>query len=229
MFALDQEKSYSAQIAVTIFREFNMHLEELFGTYENNIWHEYDDVYIHTLTVYSELIKAIHFGFITNPQQKDQLHQYLFTEIDNTGFFNLHALFIATLFHDFAKPETIQCDQTSNQTCCPDHEIKGAEKFKLLFRRKHERLPKSVRTRIYTIIQFHTIPHGVFVPKEKQEVERSIEEFLQSHKAIAIELALLGYADTKGCQLYKLNPTEYQTRMELYESFFNSLDVTQTR
>jgi len=197
---------------------FEPYLRELKGTVENNIWHLNDDVYDHIIAVVRELLEALDFPFIKDPTRKVLLEEYLGRNMVSDRSF-CTSLLVATLLHDIGKKKTLVTDRTG-QTSCPEHEAEGAHiATKILADFESLNLPAFVR-RTTKIIAEHTVPHIVFTPDVR--LGERIDKFLQDYPDIAIELALLGYADTRGCQLEQLNPEEFKARMDAYHVFFNS-------
>ena len=94
--------------------EFKKELPEFYelkDVVENNAWHNDDVVFTHTLAVLKKL------GEITK-RANNKINSYLSQKVDGNTRGQL--LFLATLFHDIAKPETFASEEGS--TLCPDHE-----------------------------------------------------------------------------------------------------------
>ncbi|MFH0942573.1 MAG: HDIG domain-containing metalloprotein [Candidatus Beckwithbacteria bacterium] len=81
-------------------------LEELKQLYENNAWHDHDQVYTHVMKVVDEVKKMA--------PDSQVLHW-------------------AALLHDIGKPETFK--EVDGQTVCLDHEAVGAKKAKKILKR----------------------------------------------------------------------------------------------
>jgi len=94
--------------------EFKKELPEFYelkDVVENNAWHNDDVVFTYTLAVLKKL------EGITK-RANNKINSYLSQKVDGNTRGQL--LFLATLFHDIAKPETFASEEGS--TLCPDHE-----------------------------------------------------------------------------------------------------------
>lgn len=210
------------KIEASLYRKsFEPYLNQLIGTIENNIWHLNDDVYDHSLAVVRELLVAIDFSFIKDTNTRFLLEKYLGKDlVPGKSFFT--SLLVAAFLHDIGKKDTLVVLE-NGQTSCTGHEAKGALITSSILPKFEElNLPEFIH-RTTRIITEHTVPYAVFAPGVN--LEERTAQFLIDYPDIAIELALLGYSDTRGSHLKRMNPSEFSERMNAYHAFFNNRDL----
>lgn len=172
---------------------------ELRKIIENNEWHK-ESVFKHTLSVFKNL-KKLHNAY------KNKLNKYLSKKIDR--FTRKELLFLAALFHDIAKKETIT--QKKGVTQCPKHEIKGAVKAKRILK-KFDLSAREMQF-VISIIKSHGLTHTL--PKVNK---KSYANFKNRHKSIFLELILLAMADTLASRLKESRAADFNMRLKFYKS-----------
>ena len=169
---------------------------------ENNAWHNNDVVFTHVLKVLEKLEEIL-------TQVGAKINSYLAQKVDRNTRRDL--LYLATVFHDIAKPETIE--EKEGTTLCPGHEKAGAIKVQPILDTFN--LSKKEQGLVTKIIEHHSIVHEI-LGLEMDELHRQLADFKQRFFDIYLELVLLGMADTSGSQLQENNPKEFLTRLDLY-------------
>jgi hypothetical protein len=136
-------------------------------------------------------------------------------KIDNYSKRDL--LFLSTLFHDIAKPDTII--EENEVTSCSNHEEVGSEKVRDILKRFD--LSKKERAIVINIIKYHGEIHPILSSKNT-DIEKQFADFKQRHHDIFIELILLGMSDTFGSQLRDNNIEEYNFRSDFYRRIIDN-------
>jgi len=186
--------------------QFQKKLPEFFklkNVIENNDWHNNDSVFNHTLAVLEELEKLLK---TTN----NKINTYLNEKVDNYSKKDL--LFLATLFHDIAKNDSLI--KTDDSTSCPKHEELGSEKVKPILNRFD--LSDREKNIVVKIIRYHGEIHIILEPKNNK-LNEQYKNFKSKRRDIFIELILLAMADTLGGQQKDNNPKEFNLRINFYK------------
>lgn len=177
---------------------------DLKSSIENSSWHTYDATFTHTLAVLES------FESIRSKLTNNNINSYLSKKVGQHTRGQL--LFLAIVFHDIAKPDTIII-RDDGTTSCPGHEEKGAVKVGPILDRFD--LSENEKEVVQAIIRNHYIMHEVFGFSD-QEFDQHLADAQKRFPDIYLELILLAMADTAGSQLHINNPTEYSRRMNLY-------------
>lgn len=206
--------------AINIAKLFHNRIVPLITAVENNIWHENDNDYAHTITVYTNLLKLLDFSFVEDSKQREKLIGYYAGRFWPTKYSRGYVLLVATYLHDIAKRATMITNEVTQETSCPDHPEKGAKIVTELL--ENYQYAPSFRNKVYDIILWHHVPHEVF-STEKTTI--TVSDFPPECQKIALDLATIGCPDTQGSQLKILNREEYDKRIALYENFFNNFEI----
>jgi UTP:GlnB (protein PII) uridylyltransferase len=177
---------------------------ELKNVVENNAWHENDSVFDHTLSVVGSLLTVIQ-------DSGEKVISVLNQKVDRNTRHDL--LFLATLFHDIGKKETII--KNNGITSCPDHESKGAEKTKPILERFD--LSQKEKNWIFTLIKHHGEINFVLNEKDGTLAQR-YAAVQNDFSDIALELILFSIADVQGSQVNKKNPAEGEYRVNFLKT-----------
>lgn len=182
---------------------------ELEKVIENNDWHDNDSVFNHTLTVLSHLEKIL-------KKTKKVILRYLNKKIDSCS--RKEILFLATIFHDIAKKETIVREGTKTRT--PGHEREGAKKVRKILSRFD--LSNREKNFVAEIIKNHDTVHS-FLKSEAKDRDKSLNKF-KDDSNVFWEVILLGMADTLDCQPKgEIVISEVKARIKFYKKLlFNS-------
>lgn len=192
-------------------------LDALKTVVENNEWHENDNGYVHSWTVFNNLKKNLQFEFITNDERKKHLNEYLDEKIDTLS--RREILLWAGILHDIAKPQTFT--NNNGVTSCPNHEAEGASIVKIVFKRLD--FPDKETKRLYDIVFNHAVPHGLLRrDKTPEQLAADIIETKTKHNDIFVDLLFLALSDTEGSQLKDKNPEDFKFRTTQYHSILNS-------
>ena len=193
------------------------HLKDLF---EENAWHNHDQVFIHVLKVFTNTKKALKLDFI-DKKQKILLKKHLKQKIVNRSRQEL--VLWSALLHDIAKPETFK-QNPDNSTICANHEAQGAKKTRKILKRLN--FPQKEINWLAEIVTIHGQPHEIIDPqKNSQTLKKDFSQLQQKHPQVFIELLLLSLADTQSAQLKQNNPSEYNFRIKSYKQLLNQLAV----
>jgi len=198
---------------------------ELKKVVENNLWHNEESVFDHTLSVLDNLEKIIR-------NSKKEIKEILIQIVDRNSRKNL--LEVAALLHDIGKKETIISFNDVKK--CPGHEKKGAKKAEKILRRFA--LSKKEFKIITDIIRNHGVIHDIIglgnigfqkditkehslthavVGLENKNFQEEYKNFQKKFSNIYLELILLVFADTIGSYLKKTKPTEFRHRINFYK------------
>ncbi len=180
---------------------------ELKDCIENNSWHNNDSVFIHTLSVLEELEKLL-------KTVNNKINSYLDKMIDSYSRRDL--LFLATLFHDIAKTDTLV--EENNITSCLQHEEIGSKKVRSILDRFD--LSEQEKAIVVNLVKYHGEIHPILSSKN-ENIEKQLADFEVKHYDIFIELILLGMSDTFGSQLKDNNIEEYNFRKDYYRSIID--------
>lgn len=186
------------------FAEVLPEFYDLTSSIENNSWHTNDATFTHTLAVLES------FEGIRSKLTNNNINSYLSKKVGQHTRGQL--LFLAIVFHDIAKPDTI-ITRDDGTTSCPGHEEKGAIKVRPILDRFD--LSDDEKEVVQAIIRNHYTMHDVFGYSD-QEFDQHLADAQKRFPDIYLELILLAMADTAGAQLHINNPTEYSRRMDLY-------------
>ena len=177
---------------------------ELKEVIENNDWHNNDSVFNHTLTVLEKLEELL-------KNVKDKISNYLNQKITNCTRKDL--LFLAALFHDIGKKETMV--KKGNWAECPkyEHEKYGSVKVKKILKRID--LSGNEKDIVIQIVRHHGDIHYILDPKN-DKLKEQYQDFKANLSNIFLELILLGMADTLGGQLGENKLDEFKFRIDFY-------------
>jgi UTP:GlnB (protein PII) uridylyltransferase len=182
---------------------------DLKNSVEHNAWHDNDTVFDHTVAVLDELARL-------QKSAERRISSYLNQTIDR--YRRKDVLFIAAIFHDIAKFDTI----TSNDgpTSCPKHAELGARKVKAILDRFD--LSRREKEIIIQIIRHHGDIHSVL---DKEEPKTSFDLIAAKHQDIIVELILLALADVIGSQLRDNDPAQFIMRTGFLEKAIDEITV----
>ena len=207
---------------------------ELRDVIENNPWHNQEPVFNHTLSVLDNLEKVIH-------NSSKDIKRALTEVVDKNSRNDL--LYVAALFHDIGKKETIT-DLGNGVRGCPGHERKGTGKAEKILKRFD--LSKREFKIITGIVRNHGVIHDIIglgckdfrksVGKERslthvvtglenKNFQTEYKSFKKEFSNISyyLELILLAFADTVGSYLEKTKPAEFRHRVNFYKKELKSL------
>ena len=176
---------------------------ELKNVTENNAWHNDDVVFTHTLNVLRKLEEILE-------KQNNKISSYLSQNVDQHTRRQL--LFLATVFHDIAKPETFE--GSNGETICFGHEEEAAKKVKPILDRFN--LSKNEKEVLVKIIKNHGLLHSILF-KEKDEHLILFKDFEKNFSDIFVELILFAMADTSGAQLQENDSQDFSYRLKFYQ------------
>jgi hypothetical protein len=181
---------------------------ELRNIVENNDWHDNDPVFNHVLFVSEKLGEVLE-------NVKDEISTYLGQKI--TNYTRKDILFLASLFHDIAKKETIVKD--NDVTTCQNHEEVGSIKVKKILDRFD--LSEKEKAVVVKIVKNHGVIHhmldSTILDPKGTNPDEEYQKFKSNYPEIFLELILLAMADTLGSQLVDNKPDEFNVRMSFYK------------
>lgn len=178
---------------------------ELRDVIENNDTHDNDSVFDHTLAVLENLEKLM-------KNLKDENRDYLNQKIMNHT--RKEILFLATIFHDIGKKETLKEDD--GKTSCLGHEEIGSKKVVEILDRLE--LAEEEKNFVIKIIKNHGIIYDI-VNSKNYKLNEEFEKYKSDYSDIFLEMMLLFMADSLGSQLGKFRPDELNFRI----TFFNKV------
>lgn len=173
---------------------------ELKDVIENNVWHNEESTFDHTLSVLRNLDKLF---LRLNGNFRRALNQ----KVDKNS--KRFLLRIATLFHDIGKKETIARDGT--MTNFSNHEEIGAKKAKEILKRFD--LSDEEINFISDIIKSHNEIH-LLLGLDGRDFQKTLSLIKNKFKNIYPELVLLTFADTLTSYLRKTQPKNYRRRID---------------
>lgn len=177
---------------------------------ENNPWHVNQNVFDHSVAVFSGLEKVLKLNFLAI-HEKQKIKKYLENKVGK--YKRQELLIVSTLLHDIAKNDVIIKDSTGN-TQGPGHEIIGSimvSKFSSRFG-----LDDTGEKIIERIVLFHGFTNNVLtlIIKKKKE-SKFFTIFKEVVGDIYIELLLLMNADMMGSNLRNFDSSEFNKREDL--------------
>ncbi len=183
-----------------IFPEFYL----LSGTIENDLWHQNQNVYEHTVRVIFNLERLLDLDFLPN-KARVKLKIYLNERIDH--HLRKDLILISTFLHDMAKKDTRVID-ASGKTSCPAHEVIGGTKvsnFSKRFELTHneEEIVKKTVSQHALVYDFYHLRHKF------TELSRIFELYSTVIGSCQVELVLLFYSDILGSDGNKGAPEEF--------------------
>ncbi len=178
-------------------------LYELGGVVENNAWHDNTSVFDHTLTTLEKLE-----GLFRNI--KSAISDYLNQKITNYNRKDL--LFLAAIFHDIAKKETLL--EENGETTCLNHEEKGAAKAKKILSRFD--LSREEKDLVVKIIKYHDMIH-LILKSNPNKFDKEIDRARKKYSKIFWEIILLSMADILGTQPNKDKIDDFNFRANFYK------------
>jgi len=188
---------------------FEKELPELYqlkNVIENNSWHNHDPVFDHIIATLESLEGLLE-------KAKNKINLYLDQTVDKHTRKEL--LFLAALFHDIAKKETIVSED--GLTACLKHEEAGARKVKKILERFD--LSDKEKDIVVRIIKHHGEIH-VILDLDNKNLEKDYEKIKTKHADILLELVLLTTADTQASQLKDNDPEKFKYRMNFYNNIY---------
>lgn len=183
---------------------------ELQKVIENNLWHNQESVFDHTLSFVSNLEKIIR-------NSRKEVKQALDKIVDENSRKNL--LGAAALLHDISKKETM-VDLGGGVRRAPGHEQKGAEKAKKILKRFN--LSEKEFKMIIDLIRNHGLIHDIIILDNKN-FQKEYKNFKKKFSNIYLEFILLAFADTVGSYLKKTKPAEFRHRVNFYKKELENL------
>lgn len=192
-------------------REFEKVIPELYeleNVIENNPWHDRDAVLNHVISVALELNNLL-------TEVNDKIKKFLNQKIKNHSRKEL--LFLAAVFHDIAKKETLATKNGITETV--GHEEMGSKKLKDIVSRFG--LSEDEIELIGKIVKNHKFIHDISdLPRE--EANEKWKRFKKENHDIFLDSALLGKADMLGSQLKKSVPEDFAFRLSFINKIINS-------
>jgi putative nucleotidyltransferase with HDIG domain len=176
---------------------------ELEKVIENNLWHNNDSVYDHTLTVLEKLGALL-------KNVKDKISNHLNRKI--TKYTRKDLLFLAALFHDVGKKETFV--KENNKTSCPNHEKVSAKKAKEILSRFD--LSEEEKKLVIQIIKYHNAIH-LILRSDNNKFDKVFNKTRKKYSNIFWEVILLGMADTLATQPNENTIDEVNSRLSFYK------------
>lgn len=176
---------------------------ELKAVVENNPWHNNDSVFNHTLNV---LVKLQ--GLLKNV--KGKISDYLAQKVTNHTREDL--LFLATLFHDIGKKETLL--KKNGKAYCFGHEEVSATKVKRILAGFD--LSAEEKDFVTQLVKFHGLPNSI-VRADNDRLAEEFSQFKRSHSNIFPELVLFTIADTLGSQLADNDKGKFDFLINFYK------------
>jgi putative nucleotidyltransferase with HDIG domain len=177
-------------------------LYELKEVVENNSSHDHENVFDHTLDVLKKM------NVITR-QLKPEIKSYMNEEISDYKRKDL--VFLATLFHDIAKKETISYNE--EKTSCLGHEQAGSQKASKLLNR-FDISPQEKIIVLY-LIKNHGEIHSLL--DDKENLEKNFDAYKRKHEKLFLEQIVMGFADTFGSHLKYSKPESFRFRIDFYK------------
>jgi CRISPR/Cas system-associated endonuclease Cas3-HD len=182
---------------------------ELKKVIENNLSHNNESSFRHTLTVLRDLEK-----FLKN-NKNAKLKKHLDKKVDIYKRKNL--LFLAAVLHDLGKKETIV--KNGKMSSFPKHEKISILKAKNIL--KNFDLSKKEKNIIFGIIGKHSDLHSI-MEKHAKDLEKQFDELMKSCRGFSAELVIMVMVDTISSYLETTKPREYKFRMNFYKEKINS-------
>ena len=177
---------------------------ELKRVIENNSWHDNESTFTHTLNVLKKLKQFM------NDKKNTKVIRYLDKKVDNHKRKDL--LFLASVFHDLGKKETIVKD--GKISSFPKHEKISVLKTKKVLRKFD--LTKREQNIVLKIIEGHSNIHSI-VEKDNKKLVTQIQKIKKSSQDFFVELIIMVMIDTIASQLKKNLPQEYKFRINFYK------------
>lgn len=177
---------------------------ELKKVIENNSWHNNESTFTHTLNVLRDLKK-----FLRN-SKNIKLKKYLNQLVD--GYKRKDLLFLATVFHDLGKKETII--KNGKLTSFPEHEKISILKSENIL--KDFDLSKKEKEIVLGIIKYHSDLHSI-LDEENKNRKKQFDKLMKLSKDFSVELIIMVMADTAGSYLKRTAPERYNFRMNFYK------------
>jgi putative nucleotidyltransferase with HDIG domain len=177
-------------------------LYELKEVVENNSSHDHENVFDHTMDVLKNVNVII-------GQLKPEIRSYMNEEVSD--YKRKDMVFLATLFHDIAKKETIGYNE--EKTSCVGHEEVGSQKASNILKR-FDISPQEKIIVLY-LIKNHGEIHSLL--DDKENLEKNFEAYKRKHKKLFLEQMVMGFADTLGSHLKYSKPESFRFRIDFYE------------
>ena len=175
---------------------------------EINPWHDHQSVFDHTtscLSAFEEFLDELSFS---SKQQDVRLMTYLSSHVYGISHADLVRLGI--LFHDIAKPISIETDAKSGMTNCPHHEVHSA--LSTINLAHAFGLSKGTVRTIAQLALHHMTANTVVNTAMVGESERVFGAFQETVSDLYIPLLILAKCDALGSDFPILNPSEFEKR-----------------
>ena len=170
-------------------------------------WHFNESVYDHVISVLTELEKIFH--------RKNKSLESYFLEKPSQDYTRRQLLYLATVFHDIGKPETLVVER--DKRYCPGHEQIGTEKSRKILSRFN--LLQAEKNRVLQIIELHgdfcVTSHG----------KAAIQDYIklkQKYPHIFLDLIVFELADTKALHVSEEGRSKKQFMVDFYEFRINN-------
>ncbi|HCC84829.1 MAG TPA: hypothetical protein DEP87_04055 [Candidatus Pacebacteria bacterium] len=200
-------------------QDFLPELTSLQTVVENNLGHDHQSVFDHTVAVMRALEVNLPGEFLsaTNQLKFQNYFQQKITQHSRADLMRL-----AVLVHDLTKGETL-VTQSDGVTSCPAHEILAAARV-VEFQDRFE-LDQTEVEWTQQVVRLHGGPHGLLelgLAKPNQQAE-ILHQFVIGVDHQAIELLLMVLADLQGADFAKIAPTEFSAKTNLCQNWLQQL------
>ncbi len=170
------------------------------------VWHNNESTFDHTLSVLKNLEKII--------KRNKKLKKYLEKKVIENKKKDL--LFLATVFHDLGKKETLT--RIGEKFSFPRHELVSAKKALRILHGLN--LKKEEKKIILGIVKNHSKPYSI-VSENNDNLEKEFKSFGRKNKDYIIELITMIMADMSDSPLRKNDPEKFKFRIKFYLKTLN--------
>lgn len=207
----------STDIAAGSLKEIAPELYELSTVYEINPWHNHQSVFDHTVAVVAAIEQVFTFDFLYEGSRKG-IKKYV--EDVRDGYAKKDVSFLAGLFHDMGKGATIEKNEYTGMTQCPEHEKLGAKLVAVPLRKLKVtgQALKDVKEIIKRHGEIHEVVNRVI---RNNEPEKEFIQFKATTGELYLQCIIQGYADTMGSDLKTLSPKEFKKREIIFREALN--------
>lgn len=175
---------------------------------ENNPWHDHQSVFDHTtacLAAFEEFLDELSFS---SKQHDVRLTAYMSSHVYGISHTDLVRLGI--LFHDIAKPISLEADAQTGMTNCPHHEVNSA--LSTIELAHAFGLPKGTVRTVAQLVLMHMSANTVVNTAMNGEPERIFGAFQETVADLYIPLLLLAKCDAIGSDFPILDPMQFKKR-----------------